>query len=114
MGVDRIAYGGGREGEHLRAAPVLGQAEGVCGEAGQRVDADLGHRALLIEVLGESQRLLVGVRRQRRGTSMRIDHEEVTGVGADVEHTQTHENNATGSSAASDPACAVRFGACLR
>ena len=42
----------------------------------------------VVEVLGEPQRLLVGVGRHRRGAAVRVDHEQVHGVGADVEHSE--------------------------
>ena len=51
------------------------------------------HRALLVEVLGEPQRLLVGERRQRRRAAVCVNHEEMTGVGADVEDAQAHGPN---------------------
>ena len=64
-------------------------------EVGERVDPGLGDRAVLVEVLGEPQRPLEGVRRQRRGTTVGVDHEQVPGVGADVEDAQSHAANAT-------------------
>ena len=60
-----------------------------------------GDRAVLVEVLGQPQRLLVGVRRQRRGAAVGVHHEQVPGVGADVEDAQAHGDHAT--TAASRP-----------
>ena len=53
----------------------------------------LGDRAVVVEVLGEPQRLLVGVRRQRRRAAVGVDHEQVAGVGADVEDAEAHGAN---------------------
>ena len=47
----------------------------------------------LVEVLGQPQRLLEGVRRQRRGTAVGVHHEQVPGVGADVQHAHAHGSN---------------------
>ena len=55
----------------------------------------LDDRAVVVEVLGEPQRLLVGVRRQRRGAAVGVDHEQVPGVGADVEDAQAHAPRTT-------------------
>ena len=65
--------------------------------AGERVDAGLRHGAGLVEVLGQPQRLLVGERRQRGRAAVGIDHEEVPGVGADVEDAQTHGSKLPGT-----------------
>ena len=65
-------------------------------ELGERLDARLGDRAVVVEVLGEPQRLLVGVRRQRGRAAVGVDHQQVPGVGADVEDAQAHGPNATG------------------
>ena len=50
-------------------------------------------RAGLVEVLGEPQRLLVGVGRERGGALVGVDHQQVAGVGTDVEHAQAHGAN---------------------
>ena len=39
---------------------------------------------------GQAQRLLVGVRRKRRGATAGIHHQQVPGVGTDVEYAQPH------------------------
>ena len=70
-------------------------AERLGGERGERVDPLLGHGSRVVEVLGEAQRLLVGVRRQRRGTAVGVDHQQVPGVGPDVEDAQPHGSNGT-------------------
>ena len=57
---------------------------------------------LLVEVLGQPQRLLVGERRQRRGASVGVDHEQVSGVGPDVQDADAHGSTvlaATGAGA---------------
>ncbi len=51
--------------------------------------------AVVVEVLGQPQRLLVGVRRQRGRAAVGVDHEQVPGVGPDVEDAQTHGVNGT-------------------
>ena len=48
-----------------------------------------------LEVLGEAQRLLVGVRRQRGRAAVGVDHQEMTGVGADVEDAEAHAPEST-------------------
>ena len=52
----------------------------------------LGDLAVL-EVLGQAQRLLVGVRRQRGRAAVGVDHQQVPGVGADVEDAEAHGPN---------------------
>ena len=93
VAVGGVAHRRGREAEHVLAALVLGDHDGVGDERGQRVDPASGVTAPSVEVLGEPQRLLVGVRRQRRRAAVGVDHEQVAGVGADVEHAQAHGSN---------------------
>ena len=81
--------------EHVLRALVLGDDDGVGDELGQRLDPALGDLAVL-EVLGQPQRLLVGVRRQRGRAAVGVDHEEVPGVGADVEDAEAHGAESTG------------------
>ncbi len=85
-----------RRGEpgHLLAALVLGHLHRRRDEARQRLDALVGHRPRGVEVLRETQRLLVLVRRHGRGTPRGVDDEEVPGVRADVENAQPHARNA--------------------
>ena len=66
---------------------------------GQRVDPGLRDVAGLVEVLGEPQRLLEGVRRQRCGAAVGVHHEQVSGVGADVQHAHAHGSNVLGGRA---------------
>ena len=47
-------------------------------------------RAVLVEVLGQPQRLLERGRRHRRGTPVGVHDEQVPGVGTDVEHAEAH------------------------
>ena len=89
VAVAGVADRGGREAEHVLGTLVLGDDDGVGDEAGQRLDPALGDLAVL-EVLGETQRLLVGVRRERGRTAVGIHHQEVSGVGADVEDAEAH------------------------
>ncbi len=59
-------------------------------EVGERVAPGLRHLPLVVEVLGEPQRLLVGEGREGRGAVVGVEHEQVPGVGADVEDAQAH------------------------
>ena len=93
VAVAGVADRGGREAEDVLAALVLGDPQRLGREGGERVDPGLGHVAGVVEVLGEPQRLLVGVRRQRRGAAVGVDHQQVPGVGADVEDAQAHGSN---------------------
>ena len=92
LGVHRVAHGGRGEPEHLLAALVLGDHAAT--EATKPVSASTpGLRdtaPLLVEVLGQAQRLLVREGRQRCGAAVGVHHEQVPGVGADVEYAQPH------------------------
>ncbi len=90
VGVGRVAHRRRGEAQHLLAALVLGDLQRVGDERGQRVDPWATHRTGGVQVLGQAQRRLVGVRRHRRGTAMRVDHQQVARVGTDVEHAQPH------------------------
>ena len=77
--------------EHLLAALVLGDHERLGDEARPaRRSPAWRHRAVVVEVLGQPQRLLVGVGRQRGGAAVCVHHQQVAGVGADVEDAQPH------------------------
>ena len=53
----------------------------------------LGHVAVVVEVLGQPQRLLVRERRQGCRTVVGVHHQQMTGVGADVEDAEAHASN---------------------
>ena len=90
LAVAGVAHRGGREAEDVLAPLVLGHPQRLGGERGQRVDPGLGDVTAVVEVLGQPQRLLEGVRRQRCGAAVGVHHEQVSGVGADVQHAHAH------------------------
>jgi hypothetical protein len=94
VGVDRVTHGGGREAQHVLGAAVLGDDDGPRHELGQRLDP-LRRHVPVVEVLGQAQRLLVGVRRKRGRTPMCVDDEQVPRVGADVEDAEAHAVEST-------------------
>jgi hypothetical protein len=90
VGVRGVAYGGRGEAQHLLAALVLRHHEGLGDEPAQRLDTLLRHAALAVEVLGQTQRLLVRERGQRRRTAVRVDDKQVPGVRTDVQNPNAH------------------------
>ena len=64
-------------------------------EVREGVDALLGDRAVLVEVLGQAQRLLVRGGREGGRAAVCVDHQQVAGVGSDVEDAQAHACHAT-------------------
>jgi hypothetical protein len=92
VAVAGVADGRGREAQHVLGSPVLRDEDGVGHERGQRLDPARGDLAAL-EVLGQSQRLLVGVRRERSRAAMCVDDEQVPSVGADVKDAEAHGSN---------------------
>ena len=62
-----------------------------------RAAAPAGGDPAVLEELGQPQRDLVRVRRQRVGPRVRVDHEQVHRVGADVQHAEPHGANASGA-----------------
>ncbi len=90
VGVHGVAHRRGGERQHLLAALVVGDVERLGGEVDEGVDAGRRDRAVVVEVLGEPERLLVGEGRERRGAVVGVDHQQVAGVRADVEHAEPH------------------------
>ena len=93
--VRRVAHRGRRERQQVLAAQLDGLPAGVGDGGDQRV------RALVLEpsvadVLGQPQGGLGGVGRRRVPASLGIDHQEMDGVRADVEHTESHGGESSG------------------
>ena len=93
LGVGGVADRRGGEPEHLLAPLVLGDLQRRGDEVAERGGPRLGDRAVVVEVLGEAQRPLEGVRRQRRGTAVGVDDQQMPRVGADVQDAQSHPAN---------------------
>ena len=103
--VGGLADGRRREGEELVEAGLAGDRRCVADGGDDRRDALLADRAVGLEVPHESKHRLVGRHRDRPRPAMGIDHDEVHGVGSDVENTEAHtasvavvvHNDATGT-----------------
>ena len=79
VGVDRVAHRRGGEGEHRPRSPCPRRPRSA---SATNVGRARRCRAwmtapVVVEVLGEPQRLLVGERRQRGGAAVGVDHEQV-------------------------------------
>ena len=64
---------------------------GVGDRRDQRVRAGVGEPAVRPDLLGQPQHRLLRVRRPRMRAEVRVDDEQVNGVGTDVENSQSHD-----------------------
>src|SRR5690606_2035839 len=83
------------EGQHRRGALVFSGSYGAAAAFDQLVDRVVAHRTTLVDQLHEAQVGLLLVGRQRPGTDMGVDHQQMDRVGSDVQDTHTHDADDT-------------------
>src|SRR5699024_11001747 len=86
-GISNRRAGGGQA---LLGSLVLGDLDRLGDAVAQGLLAVWIDRSVVREVLGETERLLVGGRRQRRCSDMSIDDEQVDAVGPDIKYSYAH------------------------
>ncbi len=74
-----------------------GLPAGAEGGTDQRVRSFGGQVTALVDVLGQPQDALARQLRGRLRSEVRIHHQQVNGVGADVQHAQSHAGHASRS-----------------
>jgi hypothetical protein len=81
-----LTDGGGDQGQHLVAALLPGLLARLADGPEQRLLPLLGEHVVVADVLGQAQQPAVVVLRRRVAAAMGVDHEQVHGVRADVQH----------------------------
>ena len=92
LAIARVPDRGGREGDEVLHALVLGDPQRVDDHLGQPRLAGLRQVAVRVKVRGERQVEPAGEGRERTRTRMGIDDQHVHGVRADVEYPKSHNS----------------------
>ncbi len=90
LAVARLAHRGGGERQDLLDALVLRHPQRVLHLGAQRRHAAPVDGAVVVQQFRQAQFGLVRVGRQRPCPGVGVHHEQVHGVGPDVEHTESH------------------------